>query len=70
MLNLIRNKMIDFSKIESVELDGVCVKDYPDFVDAFVTSGVYDGREMTEEEMDFISDDYDFMYNKIINLHI
>lgn len=54
---------IDFTKIANVEVDGIDFNDYPDFVDAFISSAEYDGREMTEEEIDYINDvHYDFVH--------
>jgi hypothetical protein len=46
---------IDFKKLE-MDIDGIDHEDYPDFSDAFCYSGSYDGRELTEEEIDYIND--------------
>jgi hypothetical protein len=53
---------IDFSKITDVELDGIDTKDYPDFCDAFVSNCTYKGKDATDEELDIINEDSDFVY--------
>jgi len=59
---------IDFTKIANVEVDGIDFNDYPDFVDAFIASAEYDGREMTEEEIDYINDVHlDFVSECVYN---
>jgi len=52
----------DYRNIEEVELCGIDVKDYPDFVDAYVTSATYHGKLLTEDQLDKISDDREFIY--------
>ena len=59
---------IDFTKITNVEVDGIDHNDYPDFVDAFIASAEYDGREMTDEEIDYINDVHlDFVQECVYN---
>lgn len=58
---------MDYSKLSDIEVDGIDMKDYPDFVDAYISSGNYDCRPLTEEEMDLLQSDYDFLYEQIIN---
>jgi hypothetical protein len=57
---------LDYSKISDVELDGIDTRDYPDFCDAYVVSATYDGREMTEEELDALNDDSEYVYDLVI----
>ena len=58
---------MDKSKITDVFVSGIDHKDYPDYVDAFIESAQYEGRDLTEEELDELNEDYDFKYDKIIN---
>ena len=59
---------IDFTKIANVEVDGIDHNDYPDFVDAFIASAEYDGRPMTDEEIDYINDVHlDFVQECVYN---
>lgn len=56
---------LDYSQIEDVEVDGIDTRDYPDFCDAYIASATYMGREMTEEELEVLNDDRDYVYEKV-----
>ena len=44
--------------IGSLSVESVDFSDYPKFTDAFISSGKFeDGTEMTDSELDMISDD-------------
>jgi len=58
---------LDYSQIEDVEVDGIDTRDYPDFCDAFISSATYMGREMTDEELEVLNQDGDFIYEKVID---
>ena len=58
---------LDYSKIDNIEVDGIDYADYPDFCDAYIASADYDGREMTNEELDVLNDDSDFVYSAVEN---
>jgi len=47
-------------------VEGIDTKDAPDFCDAYITSAQYDGRPMTEEELEELNDDSDFVYEQVI----
>ena len=49
---------IDINKIDNMEFEGVDFKDYPDFVDAFLSAADYNGKEMTDEQIDYVNDTY------------
>jgi len=53
---------MDYKLIDSIELDGVDTKDYPDFCDAFIASADYNGKPMTGEQLDELNEDNDFVY--------
>ena len=60
----------EFSKISNVVLDGVHQWDYPDYCDAFIDSADYDGKEMTEEQLDELNEDYELVHELVWdNLH-
>jgi len=60
----------DFRKITNVVLDGLDHKDYPDYCDAFIDSADYDGKEMTDEQLDELNEDYELIYELVwANLH-
>lgn len=46
----------DFAKLSDVQIDGIDTKDYPDFVDAYVSYALYDGEEMTDEQLEWLTD--------------
>jgi len=58
---------MDYTKIENVEVDGIDTKDYPDFCDAFIASADYDGQPMTDDQLDKLNDDGDFVYECVQN---
>ncbi len=58
---------LDYTRIEDVEVDGIDTRDYPDFCDAFIASATYKGRPMSERELDRLNEDYDFLYDCIVD---
>jgi len=48
---------LDLSKIENVYIDGIDYGDYPDFCDAYLESGEINGRELTDEEIEFVNEE-------------
>ena len=56
----------DLSKIDNVQVEGVDPRDHPDYSDAFIASADYNGRPMTDEELDYLNDEYqDFVYEAV-----
>ena len=58
---------LDYTKISNVEVDGIDTSDYPDFCDSFIASATYDGRDMTDQELDTLNNDSDFVYDAVQN---
>jgi hypothetical protein len=58
---------IDYTKIESVEVEDIDTRDYPDFSDAYIGYAEIDGREATDEELEQLSEDRDFVYEMTFN---
>ena len=58
---------MDYKLIDNVEIEGIDFKDYPDFCDAFISSAYYNGKPMTEDQLDEINDDSDFVYECLQN---
>ena len=57
---------MDYTKIHNVQVKGINITDYPDFCDAFIVSADYDGKKMTDEQLEELSFDTDFLYDKIL----
>ena len=58
----------DLSKVDNVELDGITTNDYPDFSDVFILAADYNGKEMTEDELIFLQENFpDFVHEQIHN---
>ena len=53
---------LDYKLITDVEVDGIDTKDFPDFCDAFISSATYDGREMSEAELEALNEDSLFVH--------
>jgi len=60
-------KTMDYKKIDNIEIDGIDTKDYPDFCDAYISSADYDGKPMTDEQLDELNEDGDYVYGHIMD---
>lgn len=54
--------ILDYSQIQDVEIEDIDLRDFPDFCDAFIASATYMGREMTDDELDVLNEDSDYVY--------
>lgn len=53
-------------ELDDVEVDGIDTSDYPDFADAFISWGVWsDGTDLTDDELDILNEDGDFVYSAV-----
>lgn len=62
-----------FSQLENIEIEGIDIKDYPDFCDAFIAYAEYNGEELTENEYNFANDNfsgeiYDYIFDNQLYL--
>jgi hypothetical protein len=55
---------LNYSLISNIEFKGINHRDYPDYCDAYIVSAEYDGKEMTQEQIEML--DSDFVYEKLI----
>lgn len=53
---------LDYKLISNVSVADVDPADYPDLCDAFIESANYGDREMTDDELDVLNEDRDFVY--------
>jgi hypothetical protein len=64
---ILEKEKIDYKKIDNIEIDGIDTKDYPDFCDAYISSADYDGKPMTDEQLDELNEDGDYVYGHIMD---
>ena len=64
---ILEKEKIDYKKIDNIEIDGIDTKDYPDFCDAYISSADYDGVPMTDEQLDELNEDGDYVYGHIMD---
>jgi hypothetical protein len=50
--------LLDYRLIDNIKWDGIDHTDYPDYSDAIIMSADYDGRPMTEEEIEDLDRDW------------
>ena len=58
---------MNYDLIDNIEVDGIDTNDYPDFTDAFISSADYNGVEMTDEQLEALNEDYDFVHDCVYN---
>ena len=55
-------KMLGTWEIEDIEVEDIEWEDVPDFCNAFIASATVNGHDATEQELDTINEDSDFVY--------
>lgn len=58
---------LDYKLISNIQFDGIDHNDAPDYCDAYIVSAEYNGEEMTEEQLEELNDDRDFVYECVQN---
>lgn len=56
---------LDFSELTDIEVEGIDTSDAPDFCDAFISYARLGGKDCTDEQLDEINDDRDFVYAQV-----
>jgi len=54
---------MNYDLIDNIEVDGIDTNDYPDFCDAFISYADYNGKPMTDEQLDALNEDYSFVHD-------
>jgi hypothetical protein len=57
---------IDYGKVSNIVFEDVDHSDAPDYCDAHIVSAEYDGVEMTDEQIELLNNDSDFVYDSLI----
>ena len=53
---------LDNLEVTDVEVDGIDMKDYPDFVDMYLEGADYDGVPMDGDQLDEVNHDTSMVY--------
>lgn len=54
---------MNYDLITNIEVDGIDTNDYPDFCDAYIVSADYDGEAMSDEQIDILNEDSNFIHD-------
>ena len=57
----------DYKLISNIQFDGIDHNDAPDYCDAYIERAKYDGEKMTEEQIELLNDDRDYVYEKLMD---
>ncbi len=58
--------VFDYAEIDNIKFEAIDHKDYPDFCDACIVEADYKGVPMTDEEIELINEDRQFVYDRLI----
>lgn len=60
----------NYELLDNVVLSGIDHRDYPDYCDAFIDYAEYNGKEMTDEQLDALNEDHELVSELVWdNLH-
>lgn len=54
---------MNYDLISNIEVDGIDTRDYPDFCDAYIVYAEYDGEAMSDEQIDILNEDSNFVHD-------
>ena len=57
---------MDYSKIDNIEFSDIDPNDHPKYCDAYICDADYNGKEMSEKQLDEINGNSDFVYEKLL----
>ena len=58
---------IDYTKIDNIVIGDLDTTDYPDFSDAYIESADYDGKPMSEEMLEEVNKNKDYIHESVFN---
>jgi len=56
---------LDTKKVTNVVVDNIDFKDYPDFCDASIVSADYKGKKMTDEQIEILNENSEFVNDSV-----
>jgi len=60
-----KSAKLDLSKVSNVVVDGIDYDDYPDFSDAYISEADYDGIPMTEDQLEELNENSEFVHESV-----
>ena len=58
---------MNYKEIKDIEIDGIDYRDAPEYSDSYISAATYRGKSLTEEELEVLNEDIDFVYYCIQN---
>ena len=59
--------LVEMVDLNSLEVDGIDTRDYPDFCDAYISKGYYlDGTELPDDILEELNEDGELVYQLVI----
>ena len=58
---------MNYKKLRNITVEGLEGSDYPDFANAFISSAEYNGKELTENQLDEVNENSCFVQDCAIN---
>lgn len=59
-------KNFDLKKVEILDWMGIDHRDHPDYCNAYIADALYDGQEMTDEDLETLNENYrDWVYERL-----
>ncbi len=53
--------------LTDIKFDGIDHSDYPDYCDAYICDAKFNNENLTDEQMELINDDKEFVYKKLMD---
>lgn len=60
----------DVKKFTDVEFEDIDWRDYPDFCDAYIVRAEYEGKELTEEELEDLQENHCCVFRELLENYI
>ena len=58
---------LDYDHIDDIQFDGIDHNDSPDYADCYIHSAFYYGDPMSEEMLEELNNDRDFVYEQLMS---
>ena len=56
---------LNYKLIDNLVFDGIDHSDHPDYCDAYISEADYDGEPMSDEMLDELNEDREFVHEKL-----